>query len=134
MTSPTDFAGEAIVGVASPAPSAVAEVASSADFAGLVDPCGTFGMEYGDSVLAPGDCNGICGDFAEVTSLVELAGGAPVDAVPRAVMDGTAIDGMSHAAQCRNGDESPESVGLTHRLRSHRLLWWVPSARELPGS
>ena len=47
-----------------------------------------------------------------MASLAEYAGGAPVDAVPLAVMDGTAIAGMSHAEQCRNGDESPDSVGL----------------------
>ena len=67
------------------------------------------------------------------------AGGAPVDTVPPAIMDGTAIAGMSHAEPCRKRDESLESVGLvrpirTRRLRSQRLLWWVPSARELPGS
>ena len=33
-------------------------------------------MEYGDGVLALGDCNGICGDFAEVASLAEHAGWA----------------------------------------------------------
>ena len=71
-----------LAGVASPAiiaeavPSAVAEVASSAisevassadfagvtssaDFAGFVDCCGTFEMEYGDGVRAPGVCDEI---------------------------------------------------------------------------
>ena len=55
-------------------------------------------MECGDSVLAPGDCSGICGDFAEVASLAD-AGGAPVYTVPPAVLDGIAIAGMSHAEQ-----------------------------------
>ena len=65
-----------------------------------------------DGVLAPGDCNGICDEFAEVASLAEHAGGTPVDVVPPVVIDGTAIAGMSHAEQCQNGDESPESIGL----------------------
>ena len=89
--SPADLAGDVAAGVTSQAvaevassvdlagvasPAVLAEAASSADFAGFVDPCGTFGVEYVDSVLATGDCHGICGDFAEVASLAEHAGGA----------------------------------------------------------
>ena len=40
------------------------------------------------------------------------AGGTPVDTVPLAIMNGIAIADISHAEQYRNGDESPESVGL----------------------
>ena len=52
------------------------------DFAGFVDPRGKFGMECGDVVQAPDDCDGICDDFVEVMSLTEHVGGTPVDAVP----------------------------------------------------
>ena len=44
--------------------------------------------------------------------MAQHVGGAPVDVVPPVVMDSTAIAGMSHMEQCRNGDESPETVGL----------------------
>ena len=93
------------------ASSAVAGVVSSADFAGFVDSCGTFETEYGDGILAPGVCDGICGDFAEVAPLAKHGRGATVDAVPPVVRD-TAIAGMSHAEQCWNVDESLERVRL----------------------
>ena len=101
--------------IADAVPSAVAEVASSADFAGVassadftgfVDSCGMFETEYGDGVRAPGVCDEICGDFAEVASLGGHTGGVPVNVVPPVIMGGTAIAGRSHAEQCWCGNRS----------------------------
>ena len=64
-------------------------------------------------VLAPGDCDGICNDFAEVAFLAEHAGEVAVDAVLPADTDSTVVAGMSYEEQCQNDGESQESVGLS---------------------
>ena len=64
---------------------------------GLLTPTERFKRSIGDGVRAPGVCDDICGDFAEVVSLAGNTGGAPADMVPPVVMGGTAIAGRSQA-------------------------------------